>query len=189
MLRAVGRCTFPPMIRFRFNADKAYQAILWMLGEAAPLDLHAVLKACYFADKTHLNEFGRPVFGARYRAMKYGPVPLEIYEMLKGEPLWLWEIGKDEFPWRLRGRGRIERVGKLPRPNLGVFSESDLEHLKTGFARARAMTFNERTRETHGRDWQRANLGIMDYADMIEDGPDRDERIEDLRGIAPRMVI
>jgi hypothetical protein len=50
------------------------------------------------------------------------------------------------------------------------------------------MTFDERTRETHGSDWQRANLGLMGYADMIEDGPDR-ERIEELRGIAARMVI
>lgn len=70
-----------------------------------------------------------------------------------------------------------------------MFSESDLEHLKAGFARARAMKFDERTRETHGPDWQRANLGRMDYADMIEDGPGRDERIENLRGIAYRMVI
>ncbi len=29
----------------------------------------------------------------------------------------------------------------------------------------------------------------MDYADMIDDGPDRDEKIEDLLGVASRMVI
>ncbi len=177
------------MIRFRFNADRAYQAILWMLRQASPLDLHTILKACYFADKSHLNEFGRPVFGATYRAMKYGPVPLEIYEMLKSEPIWRWETGRDAFPWRVRGRGQIKGSDKLPQPNLGAFSESDLEHLEAGFARARSMTFEERTRETHGPDWQKANLGIIDYADMIEDGPDRDEKIEELRGIASRMVI
>jgi Protein of unknown function (DUF4065) len=177
------------MIRFRFNADKAYQAILWMLGQADRLDLHIVLKACYFADKAHLNEFGRPVFGARYRAMKYGPVPLEIYEMLKGEPLWLCETRNDDFQWSVSGRGTIQRKDALPRPNLGVFSQTDLQHLEAGFARARAMTFDERTRETHGRDWQRANLGIMDYADMIDDSPDREEKIEDLRSIAARIVV
>ena len=109
-------------------------------GEAGPLDLHAVLKACYFADKSHLNEYGRPVFGAVYRAMKYGPVPLEIYEMLKGEPLWLWETKQEDFPWRVRSQGRIEPVVTMPRPNLGVFSESDLEHLRAGFDRARSIT-------------------------------------------------
>jgi hypothetical protein len=109
---AAGKRRSSPRIRFRFNAEKAYEAILWRLGETAPLDLHAVLKACDFADKSHPNEFGRPVFGAAYRAMKHGPVPLEIYEMLKGEPLWLYETGRDKFPWRVRGRGRIEPVGK-----------------------------------------------------------------------------
>jgi hypothetical protein len=176
------------MIRFRFNADKAYQAILWMLDQQGPHDLHIILKACYFADKAHLNEFGRPVFGAAYRAMKYGPVPLEIYEMLKGDPLLMSETRHESVPWSIGARGRITVVGDLPRPNLGVFSESDLRHLRAGFERARSLTFDERTRGTHGRDWQRANLGMMDYADMIE-GPDREQKIEDLRGIAARMVI
>lgn len=176
------------MIRFRFNAEKAYQGILWMLSKADGLDLHTVLKACYFADKSHLNEYGRPVFGAAYRAMKFGPVPLEIYEMLKAEPIWRWETGQDEFPWVVRGRGKIERVGDARPSNMDVFSETDLEHLGSGFERARCMTFDQRTRETHGRDWQRANLGMMDYADMIE-GPDADERVDDLRAVAARLVL
>jgi Protein of unknown function (DUF4065) len=161
-----------------------------MLSRAADrrLDLHTILKTCYFADKSHLNEFGRPIFGARYRAMKYGPVPVEIYEILKAEPLWLWEIGVDTLPWEIRGRGEIVLTHSLPETNLGVFSESDLHHLQAAFERTPHMTFNQRTRETHGRDWQRANLGLMDYADMIE-GPDREQRIEDLRELAPRLVI
>ena len=82
------------MIKFRFNPRKAYEGILWMLSQAnGRRDLHAVLKACYFADKSHLNEYGRPVFGARYQAMPYGPVPLQIYEMLKGEPHWYRNLG------------------------------------------------------------------------------------------------
>jgi hypothetical protein len=178
------------MIRFRFNARKAYQAILWMLSrEHGRLDLHTALKSCYFADKDHLNDYGRPIFGARYQAMKYGPVPIEIYEMLKGEPLWLWEADVDRFPWKLGPRGVIAPEQGLPSPNMGVFSKSDLRHLAAGFERASHMTFDQRTRETHGSDWQRANLGIMDNADMIDEGPDRAERIEEIRDIASRLVI
>ena len=77
----------------------------------------------------------------------------------------------------------------LQKPNLGVFSESDLEHLERGYNRASRMTFNERTRETHGPDWRRANSGDMDYADMLEAGPDRDEKIAELREIASRLVV
>jgi hypothetical protein len=179
------------MIRFRFSPRKAYQAILWMLSRehGRQLDLHIALKTCYFADRSHLNAYGRPIFGALYKAMPYGPVPLQIYEMLKGEPYWLSELDADRFPWGIGGRGMITPDEGLPTPNYGVFSESDMEHLERGYDRASRMTFNERTRETHGPDWRRANLGDMDYADMIEDGPDHDEKVAELREIAPRLVI
>src|SRR5947207_12561693 len=108
--------------------------------------------------------------------------------MLKNEHIWLFETGQDEFPWLVGRRGRITPTGALPQPNLGVFSDSDIRHLQTGFDRARGMTFDERTRETHGSDWKQANLGMMDYADMVE-GTDREEKIEDMRAVAARAVI
>ena len=92
-----------PLIRFRFAARKALAVLHRMVEEQEGIDLHAALKACYFADKDHLNRHGRPVFGANYRAMRFGPVPLEIYEMAKGEPIWLAELGLDRLPWELRG--------------------------------------------------------------------------------------
>lgn len=51
-----------------------------MISRGGEVDLHAALNACYFADKSQLNEHLQPIFGATYRAMKYGPVPVEIYE-------------------------------------------------------------------------------------------------------------
>ena len=51
-------------IRFKFSAPKAMAAVHWMVNEAPRVDLHTVLKTCYFADKAHLNKHGRPIFGA-----------------------------------------------------------------------------------------------------------------------------
>ena len=99
-------------IRFKFAAHKAKAAILLSAQEWPGIDIHGLLKACYFADVAHLNRHGRPIFGATYRAMKFGPVPLEIYEMLKGDPLWLAELSLERFPWRLepsRSRRRNRR--------------------------------------------------------------------------------
>lgn len=39
------------------------------------------------------------------------------------------------------------------------------------------MTFNERTEATHGPDWQKAELGLMRYEDMLEDSPHKAETI------------
>jgi Protein of unknown function (DUF4065) len=146
-----------------------------MLRQRQGLDLHTVLKACYFADKRHLNDFGRPVFGATYRAMRFGPVPLEIYEMLKGEAIWLSEIHADRYPWRLDGY-HLQLTENLD-PDLSFLSDSDVEAVQYGFDQSCGMDFTERTAATHSSDWQAAELGIMRYEDMIQDGPEKNNLI------------
>ncbi len=141
-------------------------AIKWMLQEHPRLDLHTILKTCYFADKQHLNQFGRPIFGASYRAMRFGPVPIEIYEMLKGEVIWLAELSMEQYPWVLEGYS--VRIVDNNAPNLDRLSETDLQCLRDALNKSVHMTFNERTAATHGPDWQAADLGMMSYEDMID---------------------
>jgi len=160
---------------YRFAPDKAFAAIQFMVSQTGRLDLHTALKACYFADRSHLNEYQQPIFGATYRAMKYGPVPLEIYEILKGESLWLSELGIDSLPWHLEGY-RIVGTGPAPQC-LDMFSESEREHLVAGFEKSSGMTFTSRTAATHGPDWQAADGGIMCYEDMVDEGPKKEAAI------------
>lgn len=169
------------VIRFKFSPAKARSAIHRMIQNCPGIDLHTMLKACYFADKKHLNEFGRPIFGATYRAMRFGPVPLEIYEMAKGEPMWLSEMSAERYPWEIRDGHRLVLVGNEP-PDLSVLSTTDLEAVDFGLKISAPMTFNARTAATHGADWQAADLGVMRYEDMFDaDAPDRDARIAYLR--------
>ena len=174
-------------IRFRFAPQKAYTAILWMISEKPNIDLHTMLKACYFADKRHLNEHGRPVFGATYKAMKFGPVPLEIYEMAKGEPLWLPELDVDVYPWALNGYRLYLTNNDFPAQD--ALSESDREALEEGFRTSGGMNFNARTAVTHGIDWQKAKLGRMKYEDMFEDVVGSAEKIAYLKESAPFIRI
>lgn len=160
-------------IKFKFAPIKARAAILWILQKTHSADLHLVLKTCYFGDKDHLNKFDRPIFGATYRAMKFGPVPIEIYEMLKGESIWLPEINSDRYPWVLEGY--FVRLLDNSVPDFDVLSESDMNCLGESLAKSSEMTFNERTAATHGPDWQAAELGIMRYEDMIDE--DKRERL------------
>jgi hypothetical protein len=162
-------------IAFRFAARKARAAIHWMLLEVGTLDLHTVLKTCYFADKAHLNLHNRPIFGTTYKAMRFGPVPLEIYEMAKGEAYWLAELGADRYPWSLKGY-RVH-LDDNDAPELGVLSQSDRDALPTALTKSRSMDFNERTAATHGPDWQSAHMGIMSYEDMLDDTAEKSERI------------
>lgn len=161
-------------IAFKFAADKAAAAIQMLVQRNPGVDLHTALKSFYFADKSHLNAEGRPIFGARYRAMKYGPVPLEIYEMIKGESYWLAELGEEKYPWKIEGFLLHPGPDNGPQFSNEVFSPSDLEHLEAGMELSRSMTFNHRTAATHGLDWRAANMGIMRYEDMIEDTPQKE---------------
>lgn len=42
-----------------------------------------ILKIIYFANKIHLQKYGREVVRDRYRAMDFGPVPFAFYDILK----------------------------------------------------------------------------------------------------------
>jgi hypothetical protein len=174
-------------IRFRFSPVKARAALHWMLQQQPRVDLHTLMKGCYFADRQHLNAYFRPIFGATYRAMKFGPVPLEIYEMAKGDALWLAELGVDEYPWKLEGY-RL-RLHTNEEPDLSVLAETDLEEIKKGFSLSSHMTFDARTAATHGKDWQLANLDFMKYEDMIDESPEKAEQVAYLREAAQFIRI
>jgi hypothetical protein len=182
------------MIQFRFSPRKALQAVEWMLVEAGEaVDFHTLLKTVYFADKRMLNEFGRPIFGATYRAMNFGPVPLEVYEMAKCEPLWLAELELDEYPWTRSGYKVSRAKGRNAKADLDDIAPAEMDILRDAFAMSRAMTFNQRTRETHGMDWvegSRRKGAAMAYEDMIDaTRHDREELIADLEAIGPRLVL
>ena len=160
-----------------------------------PLDFHTILKTAYFADKRMLNKYRRPIFGATYRAMNYGPVPVEIYEMLKCEPYYLSELDLDDYPWERKGyRVKLiesSRCNEILNPT-GI-AEADLIFLAQEFERSRGMSFNQRTKETHQMDWVR---GIkhpdnrMAYEDMIaDDNPNREEILEYLISMGVRIVL
>ena len=169
--------------RYKFSAEKAFAAIHWMTGECQPIDLHTALKACYFADKSHLNEYFQPIFGATYRAMKYGPVPLEIYEMMKGERLWLWETNQDNMPWSIQGHN-LMLSGQNSKADTSCLSESEMNHLNAGLQKSNTMNFTARTAATHGPDWKAANGGRMRYEDMLEERDNRATIIEAMQETA-----
>ena len=169
-------------IVFKFAPAKALAAIHRMICDQPGIDLHTLLKSCYFADKDHLQQYGRPVFGATYRAMKFGPVPLEIYEMAKSESMWLAELGLEEFPWVLSGfRMSLRDPAQNQAPDVSVLSGTDVECLAAAHERASKMTFDQRTRATHGYDWQAAQLGTMRYEDMLHDVEDSEPLIATLQ--------
>ena len=174
-------------IRFKFAALKALNALHWMTRQASGIDLHTMLKSCYFADKIQLNREMQPIFGATYRAMRFGPVPLEIYEMAKGEAIWLPEVGRDAYPWTLQGFRLC--LNSNDEPDMSTLSRTDRDAFEQGFSLSQSMTFDERTAATHGHDWQAASLGTMLYEDMLDETPNKEKIVAYLSESGPYMRL
>ncbi len=188
-----------PRIKFRFAPKKCLQAVQWMLATAnEALDFQTILKTAYFADKRMLNKHWRPIFGDTYRAMNYGPVPVNFCEMLKCDPYWLSELGLRDYPWERKDGYWVSLTDSDTSRrkillNPVSIAENDMNILTEEFERSRGMSFDRRTRETHRMDWVKGVKRIderMAYEDMIDDDhPDREEVLEYLVSIGLRIVL
>jgi uncharacterized phage-associated protein len=79
---------------YRVHTAKALETILWLATARPGIDIYHLVKAVYFADRRHVTEFGRPIFGENYQAQAYGPVGSTVYGLLKGDPMEQFGVGK-----------------------------------------------------------------------------------------------
>jgi len=129
-----GVFTMP--IHFTLNPQKAVESLLWIIqrGEG---NVYNAMKILFAADKYHLNHYAAPVTGDRYVAMKYGTVPIWIYNETK------------------RGGHGFVRDGVSLRAlpgrtfNRGLFSESDIEALEHGYNEYAGKPFKEVVLKNH----------------------------------------
>jgi uncharacterized phage-associated protein len=71
-------------IKFKLNTQKRLEAILWLVNQGDnKLTKYYLLKMIYYAEKYHLNHYGRPVIGDELSAMPKGPVPSHTYNLFK----------------------------------------------------------------------------------------------------------
>jgi hypothetical protein len=120
-----------PPIRFRLNTDRCIQGIQWLAVQRPGITQFYVGIVFFFADKSHLLDWGRPISGDRYLAMEHGPVPSAIYDMLKSD-----SGAPDEIARALNARirtvtneNRIQVFSLEERPIYPDLSRTDKEYL------------------------------------------------------------
>ena len=173
-------------IRFRFNARKAVEVILWFADKQPRITFHTLLKLLFYADKYHLNRYGRPIVGDDYRALQWGPVASATYDILKGDDLGLESLGA-EPPFTVEGKFHVKGNRAS---DLDALSESDIEALAWAIEKYGGLSFGQLTRRTHKEPaFVNAQGTRMRYEDFLDDTDDKTERVEDIQDAAPRMVI
>lgn len=167
-------------IRYRANPRKVLEALVWVTSRRAGSGFHFILKTLFYADKFHLQKYGRPVTGDTYVKMAHGPVASLAYDMLKrddflpaetlrsiGESL---EVNRDTSPHVYAKRD----------PDTMCFSETDEECLEQALSFCDGLDFNLLSHVTHQEPaWEEADMhGQMDFALFIDqDLPGREELI------------
>lgn len=142
------------MIRFKFHEDKAISALLYIARRLISLkspkarpDLHKIFKILYFADQKHLARYGRPVLGDFYIAMDHGPVPSQVYDIIKivrGDTIFDSNRGYGEF-FDLKDH----YIHPKHKPEMDVFSESDLECMNESLQENRYLSFDQLKKKSH----------------------------------------
>jgi uncharacterized phage-associated protein len=137
------------MVRFQFNESKALEALVYIAERWPGITPFYVAKVLFFADKDHLQKYGRPVLGDVFIAMDNGPVPSQIYDMLKGK--------LDFFadPSAIRAGLRIDKNGNYPKafhrraPDTDQFSETDIQAIDDAIKFCEGKSFAYLSNLTH----------------------------------------
>jgi uncharacterized phage-associated protein len=156
------------MAKTKFNTEKAINAILFISTRlGAPADVYASLKAIYFADRYHLEQYGRQIYGEVYTAMEHGPVPSGAYDIVK------LVGGRASLPVIAPGASDAMSVDKFKitpkhEADLDLFSRSDLICLELGIERVRGKSFSQIKDDSHGQAYNKADLnGDMSLEDIV----------------------
>lgn len=131
-----------------------YKVIIFANSKEKIADQYSIVKSIFFADRAHLNKWGRPITYDNYYAMKDGPVPSLTLDLLNYNRKVMHDYGITELPWTsalIPYSHNIKSYSAKP-DFLDVedfLSESDCEALEEGFATVSSLGFKQVRTITH----------------------------------------
>lgn len=159
------------MAKPKFDQRKALHALLFVVTHVPkPANVYNALKCLYYADRKHLQEYGRQIYGDTFYALEHGPVPSAAYEIVKyvnGRAKWdlqfpeafeLLEVN-DHY---LSARGAVDT---------DLLSRSDMACLLDAARKYGTMPFGKLKKLSHqGNAFENADPnGEMMLSDLIDE--------------------
>ena len=166
---------------------KLVDVVLCILHEAERLGVvptqYDIVKSTFLADRRVLNRFGVPITFDAYYAMEHGPVPMTLFNLLKGDPDVVAKTGEPQ--WSVRRRAGSDKVLEFHSPRRPVdedvldgVEEAELREalslvVRLGVSGVRARTHQDRAYRAAWREDDDRTAFAMSYRDML-DVPDDD---------------
>lgn len=150
-------------IKYRFNKSKAIEVLLYITCKNRYI-YHA-LKILYFADKEHLEKYGRLICGESYVAMEHGAVPSGTYDIIKsarGQGISPYDIDIEQII-------KIDNNDIIPQREARseILSESDIECLDNAIHQYGNMSFEKLKGISHSEPSYKA-AGENDFIPLEE---------------------
>lgn len=149
-------------------------------------DVYSIVKTAYYAHQMHLARYALPLFKDEIAALPFGPVPSNIYNILK--------ISRGDSAERRyhNNDGLLEIADAIcfdaeaftarEIPDMDYLSASFIECLDAAIAKVGAMNFGEIKNDTHDAEWHRAYYNgtgkhLMDELNIAKEGGASDDAL------------
>lgn len=178
------------MLKFEINEEKALEALVWLANAKPGITAFYVSKVLFYAEKDHLNRYGRPIVADTFIAMPNGPVPSAVYDVLKGDFAYLGIA--EMVPEAIETSGYAHPLQPRRKPDLSKLSKSDIECLQRALDRCAHIPFGRLSEQTHREPaWAKAlSNGAMDYELFVDaDNPERDAILAEVKEFAAYGVL
>ncbi len=178
------------MLKFEINEEKALEALVWLANAKPGITAFYVSKVLFYAEKEHLNRFGRPIIADTFIAMPNGPVPSAVYDVLKGKFAYMGIA--EMVPEAIRTIGGAYALTPLRAADLSKLSKSDIECLQLALDRCAHLPFGRLSEQTHHElAWTEAPInGAMSYEHFLDiDNPERDAILAEVKEFAAYGVL
>jgi hypothetical protein len=163
-------------VRFRFDPEKALEALVYIVPRVG---------------KLHLHRYGKFIAGDYYKALKYGPVPQGVYDILHYVEGAHSSSPAPHARAALRFKSATELVA-LREAELDALSKTDLECLDSSIAKHGKKPFWQLKKETHDAAYnatlKNQEIAVEAIAGMAQEGR-REELLQYLSDRYPDRVL
>lgn len=176
------------MLSWRTNTEKALVTVQKIVAITGPIDPLDIAKIIYIAEKHHINDWGRPVYGETYFSYPSGPIPLTINNMINDS--YQFYTNKDEILKVFSFKNNKIKINLDVKPRFDCYSVSD--HIAIENSIMLCMLGDTSNIDGFYRDagWSRTPMGcVMDGESMIDDNTtERDAIIDELKFHAKHTI-
>lgn len=175
----------------QIDKEKLLQALLYIAERSPNRDIYHMVKILYFAEKWHIEQYGRFICGSIYASMPLGPVPSEAYDLLKAlvgnksyfvvSNLPLWEAVQACISVKPKAGTRYPWYDAKQPAKIEFFSRSDLKCLDKAIDEIGPLDFDQLKEKSHDAVWKAAKQAdehFISFETFISALPNKEALLE-----------